>query len=165
MNRWICSSPALVALLALTASAANNPELGKLQGAWNMQTLEENGKPAPPEETKSLQLVLKNDHWTMLEGGKKIAAGTFGINPAAKAIDRMDLEGKDAGKKFHGIYEIDGDMLKTCWSPVGQERPKAFETHKGDGREFDILKRNKTETTAAHHEHDSNVAQRARNAG
>ena len=171
MNRWIYSAPAMLAVLALSASAAPNPqaakELAKFQGAWDMQSLDESGKSTPADEAKSLRLVLKGDHWEMQEAGKKIGAGTFAINPKTKSIDRTDSEGKDAGKSFHGIYEINGDSLKTCWSPAGKERPTTFETKKGDGRELDELTRVKPEpkSSASHRPRGINLAQRLKSAG
>jgi uncharacterized protein (TIGR03067 family) len=169
MNRLMYCAPVLLAVIALSASGATNPqaakELAKFQGAWDMQSLDQGGKSTPADEAKSLRLVLKGDHWEMQEAGKKIGAGTFAINPQTKSIDRTDSEGKDAGKKFHGIYEISGDTLRTCWGPAGKDRPATFETKKGDGRELDVLKRSKDQPTASHHSRGIHLASQAKSAG
>jgi uncharacterized protein (TIGR03067 family) len=41
-------------------------------------------------------------------------------------VDTTPGEGPDKGKTIRGIYELDGDTLRTCVSPPGEERPSEF---------------------------------------
>ena len=119
-----------------------NNELAKLNGVWKMVVLQEDGNSPPDEVVKTMRLVLKDDHWTMLVGAKKVGAGTFSVDPARNIIERTDLEGNDKGKTFHGIYELNGDAFKTCWGPANQElRPTSYASKKGSHCELNVLQR------------------------
>ena len=47
------------------------------------------------------------------------------------------------GKEIKGIYEMDGDTLKSCVAPAGKERPKEFSAGKGTGHTLRVFKRMK----------------------
>ena len=54
------------------------------------------------------------------------------------------IEGFSAGKKQLGIYEVEGDTFKACFSKPGDERPTDFTSKPGDGRTVSVWKREKT---------------------
>jgi uncharacterized protein (TIGR03067 family) len=169
MRHQIFMAVGIVCGFALSAAGAQNPEvnkeLHKLDGSWQMETLQQNGDPTPAEEVKKLRLVLRSHHWTMMSEDKPVASGNYTVDPAKKTIDRVDIEGKDAGKKFRGIYQLDGDSLKTSWAPATEDRPTNFEYKKGSNRELNILKRIKTDPTAAkQHKSNGQVARKAKTA-
>lgn len=137
----------LFAGVAFWAMAGSNDEaakeMAKVAGAWKVEVIQEDGKSPPAEVVQSMTLIIKGETWSFLVGEKQEAAGTFTMDPEKKTIDRVDLEGKDKGKEFHGIYEVDGDTFKACWGPAGKERPTKFESKEGTGCEYDVLKRKK----------------------
>jgi uncharacterized protein (TIGR03067 family) len=50
------------------------------------------------------------------------------LNPTKtpKTIDYEFTDGHDKNKTYLGIYEIEGDTLKDCFAPPGDERAKEF---------------------------------------
>jgi uncharacterized protein (TIGR03067 family) len=59
-----------------------------------------------------------------------------------KAFDLSALEG---GPAYPGIYELDGDTLKICWSRTTEpaSAPTEFVTRRGSNRRLLILKRSR----------------------
>ena len=115
------------ALLADTKEQA----LAKLQGNWRVERIEENGVAEPEEEVKRFILVFKGTRINVELRGQTEHTD-FQINPdkSPKEIDMTPQYGDDKGKTFRGIYEIDGDTLRICATPLA-ERPKTFVSEKG----------------------------------
>ena len=137
----------VLALVSLAAAAANaqdatvKDEMKKLQGTWKVVALEGAGEKATEEylKKKEMQLLVKEDRLSF--------SGTQGLqpyrlDPAAKpkAIDFLG----DAAKVINkGIYELDADTLKLCFSQQPTlEHPKDFNT-KGTKYFLFTLKREK----------------------
>src|ERR1051326_2806191 len=96
-------------------------DAAKLQGAWTVLTVEQNGKPDP--KGQGARIVFAGDTFTRT-AGNQIAKGTFKLDATAKppAIDTTYTEGPEKGKTFQGIYSLEGDTLKLCYS----QRPTEF---------------------------------------
>src|SRR5205823_7638423 len=94
----------------------------------------------------------------MVQGGKRINRGhqtavffgaqqflkaSFHTDPSQKpkTIDLENTLGSAAGKTQHGIYEIDGEVLKICYAGPNQPRPTDYTSAKGDGRTTAVWKR------------------------
>ena len=116
-------------------------DLAAVTGTWKMVSIQVDGESPPPEAVKTMRLVLSGNQWTMNMDGKKVASGTLSIDPAKHTIDRVDLDGEDKGKEFHGIVEVNGDTMKACWSPAGKDRPTDYSSEKGSKRELNVLER------------------------
>ena len=57
-------------------------------------------------------------------------------------IERGD--GPNAGKTLQAIYQLDGDTMKVCYAPAGQDRPTAFDTKDKPGYALIVYKREKS---------------------
>jgi uncharacterized protein (TIGR03067 family) len=126
------------ALLALAAGCliaaelgADDKDLAKLDGTWAVQSVEVGGMKFPDEALKNFPgpLTIKGGKWA-LKAGERTQTGTFTAD-AAKKPARMDVKpenGANAGKTLQAIYRLDGDTLKVCYAPPGQDRPTAFDT-------------------------------------
>ena len=144
-------------LLTLTAMAftvrgedspAIKKELTLLQGEWSMVSGTANGESMPEEFRKQMKRVCKGDEITATMAGQIFLRAKITIDPTKtpKTIDYAMTDGLTKGKTQLGIYEIDGDTLKSCFSAPGAERPTDFSSKAGDERTFSIWKRDKPTT-------------------
>jgi uncharacterized protein (TIGR03067 family) len=131
--------------LAGTLLAAQDPkapalqgDLAKIQGAWQVVSAELNGKPDPSRQ--GARVVFTGGAVTRTSP-TAAAKGTFRLDAAAKpgAIDLTYTEGPDKGKTFQGIYSLEGDTLKFCFSL----RPTEFTSKPTTGSLLLVLQREK----------------------
>ena len=121
-------------------------ELKKLQGAWQVVSIETRRKARPEAEVSGLKLVIKGDSSTFEKDGKPVVGiGKLRLDPGKKpkTID-IAVTGAPEDPKgtftILGIYELDGDSLRMCWG--GPKRPTEFKTTP-DGGDLWVLKRDK----------------------
>jgi len=120
---------------------ATKKERERLQGTWKIVSVQRAGK----EEEKPVNTVatVVGNKFTTKADGKTIRAGTLKLDPSQqpKAVDATYTDGPDKGKTFQGIYTLEGDTWKICYSGPDQERPKAFPKKPGEAYLFLVLKR------------------------
>jgi uncharacterized protein (TIGR03067 family) len=106
-----------------------------LQGTWFGDSYEENGnKPAPASDMK---LVVTGKTYIIQNKQDQVAAGTITFDPAKREFEMSD---EKTGQHL-GIYNLEDDTLKICYAPVGEGRPKGFETMLGSSQRLFVLKR------------------------
>lgn len=117
----------------------------KLIGSWTAVSATIDGKPLPEDTARQLRLVLTKTDYTTSRGDEVLFQSTYTVNPNAspKMIDVIGTEGESAGKPAQGIYELDGDRLRLCYTMPGNDRPKAFESKAGSGAFFIVWQRAK----------------------
>ena len=144
MHALFLATVSLLVAAALPNDAATKKEIEKLQGKWESETT----------------VVKGEKHWTTwvidekgissqnnkLQGDlgfTSVVKFTYKLDPTRKPkeIDLIWAEFANKGKIQLAIYELDGDTLKICESPIGKERPKKFESKKGSGQSILTLKR------------------------
>jgi uncharacterized protein (TIGR03067 family) len=139
--------PAFFVVLGLPAWADDAAkELEKLQGTWTVASAQEGGTEQADEKSKKLSILIKEDLFSFkFEGQPKTLDMKLKLDPSAKpkAVDLASTIRN--GQVAHGIYELDGDQLKLCWSRRGKTRPDGFSTKPGDDRIFLTLKRVKVQ--------------------
>ena len=138
----------VIALLGLLV-AADEADKEKLQGVWQVVSLEVDGMAGPEQIARQMKYTFKKDNLTVhpaepssdsaftckLEPGKKV-----------KTIDMKVTKGSNTGLTYPGIYQLDGDELKICFGvKPGNERPKKFATRDGSGTVLIVLKRAKAD--------------------
>jgi uncharacterized protein (TIGR03067 family) len=116
--------------------------LKELQGSWEMVSKERNGE---KQEVKKSIVTFRKDRFETVADGKPMESGTISVNPdkKPKTYD-VTITGdfKEKGQTYHGIYEIDGDTLRTCVNTnAGKERPKEFASKPGRGHLLIVWKR------------------------
>jgi len=132
-------------LSALTITAAAEDaakDLDSLQGTWSVTSTQEGGKEQADQQSKKLSIVIKKDVFSFkFEGQPKTLDMKLKLDPSTKpkAVEFISMIRE--GQVSHGIYQLDGDDLKTCWARYGKARPEGFTTKAGDGRIFLTLKR------------------------
>jgi uncharacterized protein (TIGR03067 family) len=120
-------------------------EMAQLEGEWTMVSGEIDGQAMPDEMRKTAKRVVKDAETTVTIGGQLYMKAKFTIDPAKKpkTIDYTMTGGPTEGKTQLGIYELDGDTVKFCFSSPGKDRPTDFTTQAGSGRTLSVWKRAK----------------------
>lgn len=137
-----------VVLLALTAPGHGQDakkEMARLEGEWTMESGEIDGQAMPEEMRKTAKRAVKDRETTVTVGGQMFMKAKFVVDPSKKpkTIDYTMTGGPTAGKTQLGIYELDGDTVKFCFSAPGKDRPTDFTTKEGSGRTLSVWKRAK----------------------
>jgi uncharacterized protein (TIGR03067 family) len=139
----------LCALAGLATEVACDEGAGRdgkaLQGTWQAVSGEFSKEKITPREVEAIRLVIKEGTMT-LEVGKEVLKSTYKLGPSKKpcAIDLTSTDGTTKGRTYLGIYELDGDSLKICFSEYDQERPGEFAAEGKPGiRTLLILERQK----------------------
>lgn len=135
---------------ALTPARAEESEAAKkdmagLQGEWSMVSGSADGQPMPEEMRKQMKRICKGDEATTTMGERVFLKAKFTIDPEQKpkTIDYKMTDGFTKGKTQLGIYELDGETFRACFSAPDDPRPTDFTTKPGDRRTLSVWKREK----------------------
>lgn len=127
-------------LCIFAAGRTRADEKANLQGAWLVEKGIEDGVEMPAKEREKLKVEFKGDKILLYED-KMVETDGFRLDAdkSPKAIDVIP-EKKDE-KPLLGIYQLEGDILKLCFSHQGQKRPGEFASTKESGTLLLYLKR------------------------
>lgn len=127
------------------AGGTAGAELARLEGEWAMVSAERDGQRLPDTLVKNSHRTCKGGETTVMIGSQLFMKAKITVDPSKKpkAIDYLLTDGLDKGKTQLGIYELNGDTLKTCFSAPGKPRPGDFTTAAGSGRTLSVWKRAK----------------------
>jgi uncharacterized protein (TIGR03067 family) len=122
----------LVTALAVAGLSADDPRAGDgkkaFQGTWTIVSMEVVGekKKEPKEKPVTAPtVVFDGDKYRIKAGDEVVEEGTFKAN-AAKTPNRIGVAvtaGVDKGKKWHGVYELEGDTLRAVVGPADKDPP------------------------------------------
>jgi uncharacterized protein (TIGR03067 family) len=132
----------LLCLAADTAKDAAKKDQEKLQGNWVLVSGERDGEQFPEDVVKSLKRTMKDNAFTVFRDDQTLAEGAFTLDPSKKP-KTIDLQLKGGDKPVHGIYELDGDTFRICYSAPGEQRPTELATKADSGRTLAVWKRAK----------------------
>lgn len=126
---------------------AAKKDLAQLQGKWQMVSGSADGTDLPGGMMKNSYRLCDQDQTTVVLAGQLMMRAKFSLNPSTKpkAIDYQVTTGLNAGKTQLGIYSLDGDTIRFCFSAPGQPRPTDFTTKIGDTRASSVWKKEKPE--------------------
>ena len=141
MLRCISISLAFVAMAhADPKDEAIKAELEKLQGTWQLVSAETAGMKVTDDLVKKVRVIIKGSSHTVFLGDDVVAKEIpFTIDVSKKPKTTTDR--LPDGKEIHGIYELDGDTLKSCVAPAGKDRPKEFSGSAESGNTLRVFKR------------------------
>ena len=113
-----------------------------LKGTWIVQSSERDGQ--ADEGSKDATVTFDGDSVTVITNDREQKA-TFKLDASKKpkTIDFTPSEGSEKDKVVLGIYSLDKDELKVCFTKPGEERPTEFSAKEGTGQQLHILKRKK----------------------
>jgi uncharacterized protein (TIGR03067 family) len=123
-------------------TAAKDQE--QLQGAWKFLTVENEGTRMAAEHIRNITLSVAGDKLS-LKQGQVTSPAVFKLDLAArpKRIDLTFTDGPDKGKKYQGIYEMDGDICRICLALADKGRPTEFVSKPESGHTLEVLEREK----------------------
>jgi uncharacterized protein (TIGR03067 family) len=124
---------------------ANKKDLEKMQGDWACVSWTVDGKKQPDDDAQSIFRNVKGNQYTLSLFNKALDKGTFKIDATKKpkTMDGYPSYLEDKSKPVLGIYEFDGDTLKTCFAMPGKERPTDFKAKEGSGHSLSVWEREK----------------------
>lgn len=149
MKKHALMTLGLVLLIGVPLSAddkddATKKDMKKLEGNWNVESVEANGQKLSPDQVGNIKLTIKGNQYNVDLGERKLEL-TFKIDPTKKpkAIDFTLVMGNEK-TETQGIYEVTDDTFKLCRTMEGgQERPKEFAAKEGSGTMLIVYKRQK----------------------
>jgi uncharacterized protein (TIGR03067 family) len=124
---------------------AAEKDQAQLQGEWTMISGARDGQAFPDDFMKGTKRIAKGNETTVIIGGQLLMKAKFTLEPSTKPrhIDYEVTDSANKGKNMFGIYEVNGEQVKFCFSTPGGERPTEFATKPGDGRTFSVWKKEK----------------------
>jgi uncharacterized protein (TIGR03067 family) len=131
------------ALFLVSAGEPTRSDLEKLQGTWVLVAMQREGEDVPPEEFKGWTAVYETNRISLHDGERVRRRGIVTLDPSRKpkAVNTWDQDGPFEDQTVPGIYELDGDILKLCFSRPGSERPKEFTTKTKPGFLYCVYKK------------------------
>jgi uncharacterized protein (TIGR03067 family) len=143
MRKFIMAAAVCLLVGADDPKEAVKKELANLQGEWSMVSAQQDGQEASKDLIKCSKRVCKDDELTVTMDDRLYMKAKITIDPSKKpkTIDYKVTEGFNKGKMLLGIYEVDGDSVKFCFSRPDKERPTDFTADTGSGRTASVWKR------------------------
>jgi uncharacterized protein (TIGR03067 family) len=115
-------------------------EMARFDGTWQLVSAETDGKKLAEEQARKIKVVIADGRHTVYFGDKVVARGVrFRVDPTTKPKSVEDT--LDDGRVVRGIYELDGDVLRSCVAPAGKERPARFSGAAGTGNTLRVFRR------------------------
>lgn len=136
-------SMVLIAVVDDPKADATAKDLEKMQGDWAVVSVIRDGVKDEDDNAQSLFRTVKGNQYTVFLFDKPLGNGTFQIDATKKPKTIDSFPANLAGKALLGIYEIDGDTIKTCYAPAGKERPTEFSSKKDSGHTLMVWEREK----------------------
>ncbi len=146
---WIAGGALAVYITCGWSAQGNQPgevqtkgDIARLQGAWKIVSLEMEGRAMAAGMLAGARMAIQGDHFTSTGMGATYE-GTIEVD-ASKTPRTFNLKfsaGPEKGNASLGIYELDGDTWRICFTGRGTERPQKFASEPGTGVALEILKR------------------------
>lgn len=132
--------------LSVGALRADDNPREQLQGTWVLTGVVKDGKNALDDQMKGARIRIEGNRITSLDKTDKedyTATFTVDAKQTPKAIDMKIVSGKEQGKTAKGIWLVDKNTLKLCYSFDQGARPKDFEPAAKEGHILLVMERDK----------------------
>jgi len=131
----------LLTVCTLSADDKKDAARKAFQGTWTIVG-QKQGDSKEPVTAPTVE--FSGNKYRIKAGDKVVEEGTFTVDNSKtpKHIAVAATEGMDKGKKWHGIYEIEGDTMRAVVGPTDKDRPTKYDNPPEGVRAF-VLKREK----------------------
>lgn len=111
-------------------------------GQWEGHVTDGDGS-NPGQRRMNITLTITEDRITSGGQGNMMGEGTYKVTGGGKLrrIDATGTAGQYQGKRYEGIFSVEGDTLKWCAGNPGKGRPSELRTNTGSGFFLMVLKR------------------------
>jgi|tagenome__1003787_1003787.scaffolds.fasta_scaffold19839215_2 uncharacterized protein (TIGR03067 family) len=125
------------------AAGAAQKDLAQLEGEWQLVSGVADGFQIPAEMARNFKRVCKDGEVTVTNGEQLVMRAKITVDPTKtpKTIDFQIVDGPTKGKTQLGIYELNGDELKSCFAAPDGARPTEFASKAGDRFTSTVWKR------------------------
>jgi uncharacterized protein (TIGR03067 family) len=120
------------------ARAADGPDdaeevMKSLQGKWKLVALTVDGLELGKENYGKSVLIHDGKTQTIQINGEDRGSFDVEVRPGAEPseIDLSSINGPSEGRKYPGIYKLEGDRLTVCTSRDPDRRPTEFASESG----------------------------------
>jgi uncharacterized protein (TIGR03067 family) len=117
----------LISAVSAQEKTAHDDDFKKLQGTWNLVSVEPVAKKPSQEDLDRVKFIFKDASLTIAglipknaDPKKYKGVESFKIDTSKKPKE-IDLKLADGDVRL-GVYELDGDNLKMCWG-IERKRP------------------------------------------
>lgn len=133
------------ALAAAVAVAQTDPRARRLQGTWDLVSLEQAGEKVADAAVRGRALTIGGQSYMVRQGNAVLQAGVIST-PAAgdkRVVNVTILQGQDSGSFLLGIYQLADDTLTLCFDAGGVNRPNDIRSAEGGKQSVAVYKRRK----------------------
>lgn len=117
--------------------------MAMLQGTWLRQTSESNGKAAPKDDPPS-RYIFNGTSVTVQKGDAVVQQATWtiaGFSDGSMLVDYRVSAGVNQGSLVRGIFTLNNDELRWCYSFTPEDPPVKFDTRPVDKSSLVTMKR------------------------
>jgi RNA polymerase sigma factor (sigma-70 family) len=125
---------------APSARAEPKTDKERLQGSWQVVSMNVRNKEGAPEETRANRIIFAGDKMTRKRPDGPDEVITYTLDPTQKP-KAIDFGAGISGAL--GIYEFKGDTLRLCMERDADKQPRPADFKPGEGRIVLVLKRAK----------------------
>jgi uncharacterized protein (TIGR03067 family) len=103
----------------------------KFQGKWSASSVELNGNALPRDRIKAVRLLIHGNYFTVVTGNGNVGIYRFALDRSKTpwTIDLEGVEGREADRKFAGIFRAHEKGITICRDTTGKgDRPSEFTT-------------------------------------
>lgn len=115
-------------------------EMARLEGTWQLVSAVKDGKKTPEDVIAKIRVVIKGGKHSVFFGKEAaVKEIPFVIDPTKNPKTTVDT--LPDGRKIHGIYKLEGDVLTSCVAEPNQAAPKRFAAEPGSGHTLRVFRR------------------------
>jgi uncharacterized protein (TIGR03067 family) len=116
--------------------------VAELQGEWAMVSCMRAGQALPAPFLKSGRRAVDGIQTTLHFGPQLFMRGVLSRDAGGANFIKLEHTGGEGqGSTQLGIFELEGDALKTCFAAAGMARPAAYASSTAGGETFTVWKR------------------------